>query len=45
MKEIKNMNREELIEVVKIKNDIIIELRKEIELYKTIINDLMKEKN
>lgn len=44
MKDINNMNREELIEIIRIKNVYINELKREIELYQEIIKE-MKNKS
>ncbi len=40
MKTLENMNKEELLEIIKIKNDKIKELEDEIELYQKLINEI-----
>jgi len=40
---LEEMNREELLEVVRIKDDVINELRNEIELYKELTLELQKK--
>lgn len=40
MKTLENMNREELLEIIKIKDDMIKELETEIELYQKLIEEI-----
>ena len=44
MKTLENMNKEELLEVVKIKDDMIKELKTEIELYQKLIEQIKQKK-
>lgn len=43
MKELKDMTREELLEVIKVKNALINELRGEIEIYQELALELQKK--
>ena len=40
MNQLKDMSREELLEVIKIKDDVIRELRYEIDLYREMVREL-----
>jgi hypothetical protein len=43
MKELKDMTREELLEVIKIKDSLINELRREIEIYQELALELQEK--
>lgn len=45
MKELKEMTQEELLEVIRIKDILIRELRNEIEIYKQLASDLQKNQS
>ncbi|MCR4435652.1 MAG: hypothetical protein QHH06_09905 [Clostridiales bacterium] len=42
MKSVENMTREELMEVIRIKDSLIRELREEIEAYRQLVRELME---
>ncbi len=44
MKELTEMSKEELFEIIRIKDSVIKELRDEVKLYQDLINQFQKEK-